>query len=341
MSEKLPRQRITEIMSAYWVSQAVYVAARLGIADLLTDGPQTAEQLAVATDTHAESLYRLLRALASVGIFEEDPQHRFALTPLADQLRSDREGSQRAFVLMMGEEHYQSWGDLLFSVQTGEIAFDKSFGMPIFDYLSRHPDKGAIFDEAMTGIHGHETQQVVEAYDFSGIVTLADIGGGNGSQIAAILESHPKVKGILFDLAPVVERAGPVLEAQGLAPRCQAVAGNFFESVPQGADAYLLRHIIHDWDDENAITILTHCREAMHQDSQLLVIETVIPPGNEPCFGKFLDLTMLVIPGGKERTIAEYRQLFEEAGLILTQVIPTSGDVSVIVGQRRYPQELP
>jgi hypothetical protein len=328
-------------MSAYWVSQAVYVAAKLGIADLLADGAQNAEQLAVSTDTHAESLYRLLRALASVGIFEEDHNHCFALTPLADQLRSDLEGSQRSLVLMMGEEHYRTWSDLLYSVQTGEVAFDKSYGMPIFEYLSQHPDKGQIFDEAMTGIHGHETEQVLEAYDFAGIQTLADIGGGNGSKIATILERNPHMQGILFDLPPVIQRALPDLEARGLSDRCQAVGGSFFESVPDGADAYLLRHIIHDWDDENAITILTKCREAMHQDSKLLVIESVIPPGNDPFFGKFLDLTMLLIPGGKERTVQEYRQLFEDAGLMLSRVVPTSGEISVIEGERRYPQELP
>lgn len=328
-----PHQELARLMSGYWLSQAVYVAAKLGLADALHAGPRTAVDLARESGAHAPSLYRLLRALASIGIFAEDDDARFTLTPLAEPLRSDVPGSQRALAIMMGEEHYRAYGDLLGSVCTGQTAFDKIFGKPVFDYLAGEPVKAAIFDEAMTGIHGRETAAMLDSYDFSGVRLLADIGGGNGSTLAAVLERHPPMRGILFDLPGVVERAKERIEAAGLAARCQLVEGNFFESVPGSADAYLFRHILHDWNDEQALTILRNCRARVAETARLLVVETVIPPGNDFCFGKLLDLTMLVIPGGKERTEEEYRQLFATAGFRLARVVPTAADVSVIEGE--------
>ena len=332
MSDIPANQQLDRMISGYWISQAIYAAAKLGIADLLNDGLKSVEELASATATNADALYRLLRALASVGVFAETAPRQFALTPLAEPLRSDVPGSKRALALMMGDEQFRAWGEFLYSVQTGQTAFEKVFGQPIFDYLGQHPDKARIFDEAMTGIHGRESSAILDSYDFAGIGLLADIGGGNGSQLAAVLEKHPGMRGLLFDLPHVIERARGRIEAAGLADRCQLVSSSFFESVPSGADAYLMRHIIHDWDDEKSLTILRNCRAAMSPGSRLLVIESVIPPGNEPFGGKLLDLVMLLIPGGKERTEEEYRSLFDQAGFHLSRIVPTATEVSVIEG---------
>jgi ubiquinone/menaquinone biosynthesis C-methylase UbiE len=332
MTDIEPHQQLDRIISGYWTSQAVYAAAQFGIADLLKDGPRSVGQLAEATGADADALYRLLRALASVGIFAEGESRQFSLTPLAEPLRSDVAGSKRALALMMGDEQFRAWSEIEYSIRSGKTAFEKVFGQPVFDYLAEHPDKARIFDAAMTGIHGRESNAILDAYDFSGIGVLADVGGGNGSQIAAVLEGHTTMRGILFDLPHVVERGRERIEAAGLAQRCTLVGGSFFDAVPEGADAYMLRHIIHDWDEERALAILRNCHRAMPADGRLLVVESVIPPGNEPFGGKFLDLVMLLIPGGKERTEGEYRTLFAQAGFELKRVVPTGTDVSVIEG---------
>lgn len=333
MDTPSPQQQIAQMLTGYWISQAVYVAAKLGLADLLKDGPRTVDDLASATQTRPRPLYRLLRALASVGIFAEDGQGRFSLTPLGECLRSDVPVSQRAMAITAGELFYPAWGELLYSVQTGGTAFEKVYGQPVFDYLSQNPAQARLFDETMGGVHGPETAAMLDAYDFSGVRVLADIGGGNGSVLTAVLKQHPALRGILFDLPGVVERAKVNLQAAGLASRCQVVGGSFFESVPEGADAYLLRHIIHDWDDERATAILRNVHRAMDASGKLLVVENVIPPGNEPSFGKLLDLTMLVIPGGEERTEEEYRRLYGAAGFHLTRIVPTKAEVRVIEGR--------
>ncbi|QDT92992.1 methyltransferase [Gimesia algae] len=332
MKEIALPQQLDQMITGYWVSQSIYAAAKLGIADLLVAGPQTAELLAQATNTNSSALYRLLRALASVGIFAENEQREFALTPMAEFLRSDIPGSKRALALMSGDEQFRAWSEILYSIQTGKTSFDKVFEKPIFEYLADNPDKGQIFDQAMTGIHGRETGDIMNAYDFSGINTLMDVGGGNGSNIINLLQNYPEMKGILFDLPQVVERAEPYIEQAGLTDRCQLIGGSFFESVPAGADAIFLRHIIHDWDDEKSLTILRHCHAVMSENSRLLVVESVIPPGNDPFPGKFLDLVMLMIPGGKERTAEEYEALFEQAGFKLTRIISTESELSIIEG---------
>ncbi len=334
MTAPSPQEQINRMLTGYWVSQALYVAAKLGLADLLKNGHKTAEDLASATACHPRSVYRLLRGLASVGVFAEDDQRRFSLTPLADCLRSDGPGSQRSLAIMTGEEHYQAFGQLLFSVQTGKTAFDKIYGMPVFDFLQNNPEQAKIFDAAMVGVHGRETATMLDAYDFTGIKVLADIGGGNGSVLTTVLKKYPAMRGILFDLPGVVERAKANIQAAGLADRCQAVGGSFFEAVPAGADAYVMRHIIHDWDTPKSTTILRNIHKAMDKESRLLVVESVIPPGNDPSFGKLLDLTMLVIPGGQERTEQEYRELYESAGFRLTRIVPTAAEVSVIEGKK-------
>jgi len=320
MAEVSTHQRLDQMITGYWISQAIYAAAKFGIADLLKDGPKTVVELADATSSNADALYRLLRALASVGIFTEGESRHFSLTPLAEPLRSDIAGSKRALALMSGDEQFRTWAEIDYSIRTGKIAFDKVFGKPIFDYLGDHPDKARIFDAAMVGIHGRESSAILNAYDFSGIGVVADIGGGNGSQMTEILKKHQRIKGILFDLPHVIERAKERMQASGLVDRCKLVSGSFFDTVP---------------DEEKCLTILRNCHRAMLSASKLLVIESVIPPGNEPFHGKFLDLVMLLIPGGKERTEKEYRTLFERAGFELTRIVPTGTEVSIIEGKKR------
>jgi hypothetical protein len=326
------QQLMRQLIAGYWHSQCVYAAAKLGIADLLKDGPLSSDDLAKQTKMHPHALYRLLRGLASLGIFAEEGERRFALTPAAALLQDDVPGSQRAMAIMMGEEHYKSWGELLFSVQTGKPSFEKIFGKPVFEFLSERPEQAAIFDRAMVGVHGRETSAVIDAYDFSAFSSIADIGGGNGSTLSGILNRLPALHGTLFDLPGVIGRARQNVEKAGLSDRLHVVTGDFFESVPSGADAYFLRHIIHDWDDEKALRILENVRRAMGEEGRVLVVESVIPAGNEPYFGKLLDLAMLVIPGGQERTGEEYRTLFGKAGFRLSRIVPTQAEVSVIEG---------
>lgn len=332
MTQVAPSQQLMRLMIGGWMTQAAYVAAELGVADLLTKGPRTAEELAEQTETHADSLYRVLRALASIGLFCEDAEGRFSLTPLADCLRSDSPESLRSFARMSGAELYQSWGKLLYSVQTGEQGFRKQFGVPFFEYMTAHPERHAIYDGAMM-IHGiAETEPMLEAYDFSGFETVVDVGGGNGRMLAAILQRHPGLQGILFDLPGVVDRSRTIVSGLGLSDRCTMVGGDFFRSVP-AADAYVLRHIVHDWEDDDAVAILRNCCEAMNPKGRVLVVETVIPPLNEACFGKWLDLMMLIV-GGRERTEAQYRRIFSEAGLKVSRIVSTAHEVSIVEGIR-------
>jgi hypothetical protein len=340
-----PHAQLDRMITGYWLSQAIYAAAKFGIADLLAAGPRSIDDLAQETSTNADALYRLLRALASVGIFAEGPPRQFALTPLAEPLQANVPESKRALALMSGDEQFHAWTEIVYSVQTGKKAFDRVFGKPIFDYLGEHRDKAQIFDAAMVGIHGRESGAVASAYDFTDINAIVDIGGGNGSQIIALLQANPHMRGILFDLPHVIERAKQSIAAAGVADRIELVPGSFFDAdafsklpLPRGEDrgegapgvAFFMRHIIHDWEDEKSLTILRNCHRAMPAHGRLLVVESVIPPGNEPFAGKFLDLVMLLIPGGKERTEDEYRDLFAQAGFSLSKIVPTGSEVSVI-----------
>ncbi|UBF25808.1 methyltransferase [Kovacikia minuta CCNUW1] len=331
-----PQMVLMQMVTAYWVSQSIYAAAKLGIADQLKLGPQHCDQLAVTTGCDRTALYRLLRALASVGIFAETEPGYFCLTPLGDYLRSDMPGSVRDASIMVGDpEHYNAWGNILHSVKTGESAFENLFGMNIFQYYAQNPEPAAVFDRAMTSFSSTEIAGVVAAYDFSPIRKLVDVAGGHGSFLFSILKANPHLEGILFDQAEVIDRAQSLIGSEPLLNRCQLAAGDFFEAVPAGADAYILKHIIHDWDDERAIAILKQCHRAMTADGRVLVVEQVIPPGNEPFLGKLLDVNMLVMcPGGKERTAAEYQQIFAAAGFKLTRIVPTETFVSVVEGVR-------
>lgn len=328
-----PHLAMLQMVTGYWLTQTIFVAAKLGIADRLQDGAKSCEELATETKTHARSLYRLMRALASVGIFAETETGYFTLTSLATCLVSDVPGSVRTLAIMSGEKAYQAWGDLMHSVQTGESAFEHLYGMNLFQYYAQNPEEGKIFDGAMRERTEMEQGAITSSYDFSSIRKLVDVAGGRGSLLVAILKTNSTMEGVLFDQASVIESAKELIQSEGVAQRCELFAGDFFECVPSGGDAYILKHIIHDWDDERAIAILKNCGRAMEGKGKLLLAERVIPSGNQPFWGKFRDLNMLVMcPGGCERTEAEYRSLFEAAGFHLIKIVPNQSEISIIEG---------
>lgn len=322
---------LVQLASGCWVSQALHVAARLGIADLLVDGPRSPAELAQTTRTDAGALYRVLRALASVSVFAEDEEGRFALTPLAEGLRADAPASMRAFIMMMGEDwHWRAWGELLESVRTGQSAFEHVFGCGLFAYFAARPEAARVFDAAMTSRTDQEKAAVLAAYDWPA-GTIVDVGGGVGALLAAILARRPDAHGVLFDLPHVTTDATERIEQAGVSQRCKVVAGDFFQEVPPGGDLYLLKGIIHDWDDQHALAILRNCRAAIADGGRLLVIGHVLAPGNAPSWGKLLDLEMLVMThGGRERSEVEYRALLRQAGFELERVIPTASITSLI-----------
>jgi hypothetical protein len=327
--------QLLPMIFGYMTSQAISVAAKLGVADLLTKGAKTADELAQTIGVKPRPLYRLLRALASVGVFAEDNAGRFSLTPMAEPLRSDAPDSLRAFAIFMGADwHWRVWSELLYSAQTGQPGFERIYGKPYFDYLAENPDPARVFNDAMTSFSASDSAAVIDAYDFTGITKLVDVGGGHGLLLAAILQKYPQMMSVLFEALFVVEGAGDAIKKRGLAERCEVVGGDFFASVPAGGDAYIMKHIVHDWDDERALTILQNCHRAMTENGKLLVVEMVIPEGNAPSLGKFLDLEMLLFLHSHERTEAEYRALFERAGFRLERIVPTRMPHSVIEAMR-------
>jgi hypothetical protein len=328
---RLPQARLMEMATAHWVSRCLHTAAQIGLADHLSGTPKTADELAVSTGTHEPSLYRLLRTLAGLGVFAEDDAHRFSLTPLGEALRSGTPGSVRSAVLTLaGEVFTKSLDQLCYSVQTGKTGFEKVFGAPLFAWLADHPANASMFSETMVGIHGDEPAAVAAAYDFSRFDTIVDVGGATGNLLTAILNSHDKPQGMLFDLPHVVGDAPPFIQGHGLKDRITIKAGTFFEDVPSDGDAYLLSHIIHDWNEDECMAILGNCRRAMKPTSRLLIIETVLPTGNDPHPGKMLDMIMLSIAGGRERTEPEYRALLDKAGFRLERIVPTESAVSIV-----------
>jgi hypothetical protein len=330
-----PQVAMLQMISGFWLSRAIYIAAKLGLADLVKEQPKSAEELAEATDTHAPSLYRVLRALASAGIFAEAEEQRFHSTPLAATLQNDIPGSLR-FIAMteLGEEHYPAWEHALYSVKTGEIAFDQRFGMPIWEFFAANPENARIFDNAMAHLTTSVNEAILPSYDFSSFSKIVDVAGGQGSLLVGILNAHPTMQGVLYDLPHVIEKARRRISEDGLADRCELIAGDIFQSVPEGSDAYLLKWIIHDWNDEQSVTILKNCHQAMAADGKLLLIESVISSGNEPSFAKFMDLNMLVMTGGRERTESQYRELLAAAGFELTRILQTPSPFCVIEAVR-------
>jgi hypothetical protein len=326
-----PEVFLTQLAFGALMSQALYAAAKIGVADLLAEKPQPVSALAAATEVNERALYRVLRSLASVGVFEETDPKVFALTPYAQLLRSDVPGSLRNGVIFAGEEwHWRVWGNLTYSLKTGQPAWSQVHGAEVFDYFGANPEQAEIFNRAMTDGSVMIAPLVVEAYDFSGINQLVDIAGGHGYLLAQILKPNPNVKGILFDVPPVIAGASALLEGEGVSERVEKVSGDFFASVPKGADAYMMKHIIHDWDDERALKILQNINAAMAQDGKVLIVEVVVPEGNEPHYSKLLDLEMLASPGGVERTATEYRELLAAAGLRLARIIQTTSPYSII-----------
>jgi hypothetical protein len=331
-AEQDGRGALLRLISGYRISQAVYVAARLGVADLLRDGPRDNEDLARATATHPASLYRVLRVLAGVGVLEEVGRRRFALGPLGVYLRSDAPGSVRSLATYCGQDpHWRIWGALLHTVRTGQPAFDDLYGQGLFEFLGQHPDAAALFDESMAVLTAEVGPAVAAAYDFSDIRTLVDVGGGRGHALVPILRTNPTMRAILFDLPHVVEGARPLLAEAGVADRCELAGGSFFEVVPSGGDAYLLNHVIHDWDDEHSVAILATCRRAMGPTSRLLLVERDLPTDNRQALPAMLsDLSMMIQLGGGERSVQEYGDLLARAGLVLTRTVPTAHGESVI-----------
>ena len=327
---------LLRIATGFWASRALYVAAKLLIADQLVGGPASAEELADASGVHAPSLRRVLRALASLGVFAEDDHGRFDHTPLSRGLCANGPGSLREFVVMLGEaESWRSWGEVMYSVRTGEPAFDKVFGTSQFDYLAGHPDAARNFDAAMAERSAAEDDAVLAAWTFPPTGTVVDIGGGRGTLLSAVLRAHPQLHGVVFDLAHVIERARPAFAGQRLGSRLQGAPGDFFaDELPRDAQVYMLKKVIHDWDDARALAILKACSRAMAPGATLLLIEPVIAPGNEPSFAKLLDLFMLVWPGGRERTESEHVSLLAGAGLELRNGVATTSALSILEAVR-------
>ena len=326
-----PEIYLTQLAFGALLSQAVFIAAKLGLADLLAKEPRSIDSLASATNTNGPALYRVMRSLASVGIFEEISQKTFALTPYAEPLRSDIPNSLRNTAIFMGEEwHWRVWGNMIHSVENGKSAWGQVHGLDVFEYFQANPEKYEIFNRAMTDMTSSSAPAIAEAYDFSGVGTLADIAGGHGFLLSTILKANKHLKGILFDLPQVIEGASSLLKKEGVADRVETRTGDFFEAVPAGADIYMMKHIIHDWDDARAIKILRNISEVMNPVGKVLLLEVVVPEGNDPHFAKLMDLEMLVSPGGVERTADEYRQILRESGLRLTRIITTKSPYSII-----------
>ena len=323
-------EQMLQIISGFWISRAVYVIAKLGIPDLLKSKPKTADELASTTNMHAPSLYRLLRALASVGVLSAEGDS-FGLTPVSETLVTDAPGSLRWFAVSeLGQEHYPAWGNLMHSVKTGDIAFDNFFGVDIWKYFSQNPEDARVFNDSMSGVTAATNEAITSLYDFSGFNKLIDVGGGHGGLITGILKKNPNLKGVLFDAPEVIEGARPKIEAAGLADRLQTVSGDFFKAVPAGGDAYIMKWIIHDWDDQKSNTILRNIRNQIPANGRLILVDCVVPETNEPHFSKFIDLNMLVMTGGKERTEKEFRELLAAAGFKLLRVIPTALPTSIV-----------
>ncbi|HZI19829.1 MAG TPA: methyltransferase [Pyrinomonadaceae bacterium] len=324
-----PEFVLMKLLSGFALSQSLYVAARLGLADLLAEGARPVEELARAAGAQPGPLYRVMRLLAGVGVFREEAPRSFGLGPVGVALKSDGPGSMRSMALHLCEApSWRAWGELMHTVTTSETAFAHANGAEVFPYYAAHPESAEPFNRAMTEMSAAVAGAVVRAYDFSGFGRIVDVGGGHGHLLAEVLRANPEARGVVYDQPEVVEgaRAG----AAGLGGRLEVEGGDFFESVPASGDAYLLKHIIHDWDDERALAILRNIRRAMGPEARLLLVEWVVPEGDEPSMAKFGDVHMMVMTGGQERTAEEYARLFERAGFRLTRVVETESQMAVI-----------
>jgi hypothetical protein len=327
-----PHVGILQILNGAHVAGAVSCLAQLGIPDLLANGPKSVKELASQTGAQPDPLYRLMRATACVGVLSEGSDGKFSQTPMSAVLCSQAQPGLRGLAIMSGREwHGRGWSHLEYCVKTGEQALDKIYGMPIFEFFSKNPEEAQIFDDAMTGLSAIDGPAVADAYNFDGIQTIVDIGGGRGLLLATLLQKNPHLKGTLYEMPHVLAGA----KSGALKPftdRCSLASGDMFSSVPAGADAYIMKHIIHDWPDDACIKILKACRQGVNPGGKLLVVDCVIQPGNDFSPGKFLDLQMLIFPSGRERTETQFRELLAAAGWKLCRTIPTAAPDSIIEG---------
>jgi O-methyltransferase domain len=331
-TELAPAVVMRQLITGQIVSQAISVFAKFGVADALAAGPRETEEIAELVGAHGPTLYRLLRALGDVGIVAELENRRFALTFLGEMLRSDVPGSFRDVATMAGMPfHRLPWTDLYETVRTGEAAFQRVYGVELFDYFTEHPEDAAVFHAAMISTSTSETISIVKEYDFTQFSMIVDVGGGRGGLLATILSANPHLQGVLFDVPAVVAGADEVISGTQVDDRCKVISGDFFASVPGGGDVYLLSGVIHNWDDDRAMQILDRCRAAMADTARVLIAEIVLPEGNQPSRGKLTDLQMLVMTaGGRARTEVEHRTLLDRAGFRLTRIVPSNGLVSIV-----------
>jgi len=332
-----PAEQLMQFASGYMVSAALYTATQMGIPDLLKGGGKSTKDLAASCGAQEDALYRLLRALSSIGVFNEVAARTFALTPISELLRADRDDSARDMVLWLTNKfHYDTYPEMQHAVKTGETVVEKVYGESCFGYLEKNKEVGEVFNRAMTMFSKMLGPAALEAYDFSYLngKTLVDIGGGHGYLLTSILKKYPEIRGVIFDLEHVHVGAKQRISEAGLKNRCETSGGDFFSAVP-AADAYIMKHIIHDWNDEKALTILKNCAAVGRGKTKVILVEAVLKPGNEPHFGKWLDLEMLLIPGGKERTQEDFARLLDHAGFALTRVVPTKSPVSVLEAEKK------
>jgi len=321
-----------QIAMGYIGSAALQVALHLEVPDRLANGPRTAAELARETGVQEDALYRVLRALASVGLFEERASRTFATNPAADLLRKGQTTLRDILYFLTDAPHFRVYADLLHSVQTGQPVAEKVFGAPIFEYVKGDPALNERFNNGMTSASAAAIAGALKAYDFSGINVLVDVAGGHGMVLTSILRQYPAMRGVLFDVDHVVAGAAPLIDGAGVTDRCKIVSGDFFEAVPPGGDVYIMKNIIHDWDDDRALTILRNIHQVLRgtPGGRVILLESVVQPGGGPDFAKMIDLEMMVLPGGRERTAEEYASLFARAGFTLTRVVPTESLMSVI-----------
>ena len=332
MSDDDPAGVAHQLLMGFRGTHLLYVAAELGVADVLQEGPVTVDEIATRLGAHRDPLHRVLRALAQLGVLAEASDGRLSLTPVGDCLRTDRPGSLRPLARFWGHEMMQrAWGSLLHTIMTGETAFDHALGMSAFAYLQSHPDAAAIYHDGMAKIQVLETNAVIDAYEFPPCGTIVDVGGGNGSLLAAILQTVPATGGVVVDLPNAQSDVEATIRTAGLTDRVRFEPGDFFTEVTAGGDCYLLRQIIHDWEDDDAMTILRTCRRAIAPDGRLLIIELILPPeGTDSLDAVMIDVTMLVRLGGRERTAAQYATLLEKTGFNLDRVLTTAGRQAIL-----------
>ena len=320
-----------ELVLGAWVAQAIQAAAELGIADVLAEGPLPLDDLAACVGANPDALRRLMRALISQGIFRQRRDGRYALTALADALRSDAPFSMHGWARVVGApQHREHWSLLVEAVKSGKAILPQLRGKEAFDYLKDEPELAKAFNDAMTTVSGLTAIAVVAGYDFGRYRTIVDVGGGQGGLLAAIVAATPKARGVLFDLPEVVAEAPALLREQGVEDRVRVEGGSFFDSVPSAGDAYIIKSVIHDWPEAQAVAILRKVREAVGADATVLVIELVLPEHDRDFAGKWVDLEMLVQANGRERTAAEYRDLLRHAGFRMTRVVQTAAPFSII-----------